>query len=84
LGAGRFFTGAGGGDVDDAYVDAEEPIGRRGQRGFGCLDGGVQEPFAIAVDQVGFADPDGFTPALNGWASAETRVNSRRRDDPPR
>ena len=45
---GRFLTGAGGRDVDDAHVHAGEPVRGLADRGFRGLDGGVEKPFAIS------------------------------------
>ena len=35
---------------DDAHVDAKESVGGIGEWCFWCLDGGVQEPYAVSVD----------------------------------
>ena len=58
-GAGGAIAVAGGGDVHDAQIHANKSIDRVGQRRFGRIDGGVQKPFAVAVDQVGLPDRAG-------------------------
>ncbi|MFF0309536.1 hypothetical protein ACFYSC_19090 [Streptosporangium sp. NPDC004379] len=49
---------AGGGDVGDAEVDAEEGVGF-GDVDVGDVAGGRQQPQAVAVDEVGFASAVG-------------------------
>ena len=38
----EFHAVAAGGDVDDAHINAEEPVDRIGLRGFGHFDGRMQ------------------------------------------
>ena len=61
---------AGGGDVDDAQINPDKPVDRIGRRHLGHLDGGVQEPFAISVDQIGL-------PGRAASAAAPDPVGSR-------